>query len=56
MFVEPQFVPKLMETLLEESDAKVATLDPVGIKEDSGLGGYSNMIWKLAETMRMCLE
>lgn len=55
VFVEPQFTPKLMETLREGTSTKTATLDPVGV-EDPGLRGYENLIWALARNMGQCLE
>ncbi len=56
VFVEPQFTPKLVETLREGTDTRSAVLDPMGMDSGTGLTGYQNTIWALARSLKECLE
>lgn len=55
-FAEPQFGPSLMDTALEGSQARAATLDPLGIDLQAGPGLYIDMMQNMAAALVECLE
>ncbi|MEJ2395638.1 MAG: zinc ABC transporter substrate-binding protein, partial [Candidatus Thiodiazotropha sp.] len=56
IFSEPQFRPKLVETLIEGTDAKVGQLDPLGSDLDAGPDAYFLLMRRLAENIIECLQ
>lgn len=55
LFAEPQFSPRILETLGQGTAAHIATLDPLGGGEGTGLDGYRVMMRTLATAVRDCL-
>lgn len=55
VFSEPQFEPALIETLLEDSNARSAQLDPIGVGLTPGPDAYFQLLRQLAQTLRACL-
>lgn len=55
IFSEPQFEPRLIETVTEGSDVKSGVLDPIGSGQRPGAGLYPNLMRALAESLRDCL-
>ncbi len=56
VFSEPQFEPRLVQTLIEDSKARLGSLDPLGAKGPLGLDGYTQLMRKLAGNLRDCLS
>ncbi len=54
-FAEPQIDPALLDTAVEGSDVRIATLDPEGIPLEPGPALYARLIGNLAQTMTACL-
>lgn len=55
VFAEPQFEPRLVQTLIEGTRARVGTLDPLGAKGPLGLEGYTQLMRNLANNLGQCL-
>ncbi|MEW6312373.1 MAG: zinc ABC transporter substrate-binding protein, partial [Pseudomonadota bacterium] len=55
VFSEPQFEPRLVQTLIEGTQARTGTLDPLGAKLPSGLEGYEQLLRHLADNLAGCL-
>ncbi len=55
VFAEPQFEPRLVQTLIEGTRARVGTLDPLGAKGPLGLEGYTQLMRNLANNLDQCL-
>ncbi|MBD8894359.1 zinc ABC transporter substrate-binding protein ZnuA [Labrenzia suaedae] len=55
VFGEPQFEPKLVSVVLEGTDARMATLDPLGTGLTNGPGLYEQLLKGIAKTMTNCL-
>nr|WP_155197724.1 zinc ABC transporter substrate-binding protein [Roseibium hamelinense] len=55
VFAEPQFEPKLVEVAIEGSNAKQATLDPLGATLENGPDLYGELILGMAESFGTCL-
>lgn len=55
VFIEPQFDPSIAEVIVEGSDAKIATLDPLGSALEDGPGMYPALIRGIARTLHDCL-
>lgn len=55
VFAEPQFEPKLIETVIEGSDVAMGTLDPIGAGLEPGAGLYPQLLLGLAESLADCL-
>ncbi|MDY0329869.1 MAG: zinc ABC transporter substrate-binding protein [Thiomonas sp.] len=55
VFAEPQFEPRLVQTLVEGTSARVGTLDPLGGKGPLGLEGYTQLMRNLANNLDRCL-
>ncbi|MFZ5467286.1 MAG: zinc ABC transporter substrate-binding protein [Pseudomonadota bacterium] len=55
VFAEPQFEPKLVQTLIEGTPARAGTLDPLGAKLPSGLDGYEKLLRNLTASIESCL-
>lgn len=56
VFGEPQFEPKLVSVVLEGTDARMATLDPLGTGLTNGPGLYEELLQGIAKTMSTCLS
>lgn len=55
IFAEPQFEPKLIETVIEGSEVKTGTLDPIGAGLEPGPGLYPALLRGLAISLADCL-
>jgi zinc transport system substrate-binding protein len=55
VFSEPQFEPKLVSLLVEGTEARTGTLDPLGIHLNSGADTYFLLMRGLAAAIRDCL-
>ncbi len=55
VFSEPQFAPRLVETLVEGTSARAAALDPLGAKIAAGPDAYVRLMRALARDLRACL-
>ena len=55
VFREPQFSDRLVNTVIEGSNAHSGTLDPLGAGLDDGPGLYPKLLRKLAEDLTECL-
>ena len=56
VFAEPQFAPALIATVLEGTQAKTGTLDPVGAAIPPGPDAYFTLLENLAAGLRDCLD
>jgi zinc transport system substrate-binding protein len=56
VFAEPQFKSKLVQTVLEGTDAKAGTLDPEGASIDPGPNAYEALLSNLAANLKSCLS
>jgi zinc transport system substrate-binding protein len=56
VFSEPQFEPALVTTLIENTGAKHAELDPLGIALTPGPDAYFQLLRNLAQALRDCLQ
>ncbi|WP_247646195.1 zinc ABC transporter substrate-binding protein [Labrenzia sp. VG12] len=55
VFQEPQFDAKLVDVVIEGSDARVGTLDPLGTELQNGPDLYPNLLKGLAASLSSCL-
>jgi len=55
VFAEPQFEPKLVDTLIEGTRARRGVLDPLGAALPPGPAAYGMLMRNLAEGLRSCL-
>ena len=55
VFSEPQFPPRLVETLVAGSDARTGMLDPLGIDIPAGPEAYFTLMERLATSLEACL-
>jgi zinc transport system substrate-binding protein len=55
LFREPQFPPKLIETLDENTKAHIGVLDPLGADLEPGPGLYPRLMRDLAQSLTGCL-
>jgi len=55
LFREPQFPPKLIETLDENTRARIGVLDPLGAELQPGPGLYPRLMRDLAQALTGCL-
>jgi len=56
LFNEPQFSPKALKVIAENSDATISTLDPLGGTIDSGSTHYFQMMQAMADSFSGCLS
>lgn len=54
-FAEPQFVPKLVSTVVEGTQAKSAIIDPLGASLENGPELYFDLIRNMATSIKTCL-
>ncbi len=55
LFTEPQFEPRLLNTLLEDMTVGTGQLDPMGADIPPGPGLYAALMRSLADSLRSCL-
>ncbi len=55
VFREPQFSPRLVDTLVEGSHAKIGVLDPLGADLVPGAELYPQLLHDLAQSLTACL-
>lgn len=55
LFREPQFAPRLANTVIEDTETKLATLDPLGAALPPGPGLYFTLMRDMAADLRGCL-
>ncbi|MCL3881412.1 zinc ABC transporter substrate-binding protein [Marivita sp. GX14005] len=56
VFSEPQFSDRLVRTVIDGTDARIAELDPLGAALDPGAALYPALILDMAERFRTCLQ
>lgn len=56
IFVEPQFSPTLVNTLVEDTQVKSGTLDPLGSDLIMGEESYFTLLHNLVESLTNCLK
>jgi zinc transport system substrate-binding protein len=56
VFAEPQFEPRLVNTVIEGTDAKSGVLDPLGASLKDGPDLYPQLIRNLADSLKNCLS
>lgn len=55
VFAEPQFKSKLIDTVLEGTNARAGTLDPEGASVEPGPSAYIDLLQNLAANLKSCL-
>jgi zinc transport system substrate-binding protein len=55
IFSEPQFSPRLIATVVEGTDVRTATLDPLGAALEQGRDLYPRLLLNLAQDLVGCL-
>jgi zinc transport system substrate-binding protein len=56
VFAEPQFPPRLIATVVEDTPARTGILDPLGTEIPPGPGAYRALLLDLAEALFDCLS
>ena len=56
VFHEPQFDPRLVQTLIESTDAATGILDPMGTKTEPGEDAYFEIMGDISRVLAMCLD
>ena len=56
VFREPQFAPDLVETVVENTEAEIGTLDPLGVDHVAGPDAYPQTLRDLAADLSDCLS
>lgn len=56
LFTEPQFEPKLVNTLVQGLEVKIGQLDPLGMRLPAGADSYFLLIRGLADDLLDCLD
>lgn len=56
ILVEPQFSPKLSQTLAEQAGARLGELDPAGSTVEPGAGAYEALMVANAQSLADCLS
>ena len=55
VFAEPQFAPKVIDTIIEGTSARRSTLDPLGAALPPGPEHYVTLMRSLAADLKGCL-
>lgn len=55
VFAEPQFEPRLVQTVVEGTGARVGVLDPLGAELEPGPDAYARLLDNLADSFLDCL-
>ncbi|WP_135074735.1 zinc ABC transporter substrate-binding protein [Terasakiella sp. SH-1] len=56
VFAEPQFQPKLVQTVIEGTTAKAGVLDPLGAQLEYGTAQYFKLIQNMAQSIKDCID
>lgn len=56
VFAEPQFEPRIIDTIIEGTSAKAGVLDPLGAELKNGPNLYIELIRNLAGSLTSCLK
>ena len=56
VFSEPQFEPKLVETLVEDTGTRTGVLDPLGATLTKGSDLYFQLLRNMASSLKKCLS
>lgn len=56
IFAEPQFEPKLLKTIVEGTNVRVSTLDPLGAAIPPGPALYFTLMRNLSQSLETCLN
>lgn len=56
LFAEPQFTPKVIESLGKATGVNVGRLDPMGDKVKLGKNSYANFLQYTADSYFSCLK
>ena len=56
IFREPQFSPKLLQTVITGTKVKIGTLDPLGVGIESGTELYFTLLNNLSSSLSKCLN
>ena len=56
VFSEPQFEPKLVTTLVEDTGARTGVLDPLGVSLTKGPNLYFQLVREMARSIKECLS
>ncbi|MEC9360248.1 MAG: zinc ABC transporter substrate-binding protein [SAR324 cluster bacterium] len=56
IFREPQFSPKLLQTVVTGTKVKIGTLDPLGVGIESGTELYFTLLNNLSSSLSKCLN
>ena len=56
VFKEPQFRAKIVNTVIEDTNAQVGTLDPLGADLTSGPNMYLELLKSIASNLKNCLQ
>jgi zinc transport system substrate-binding protein len=56
VFAEPQFEPKLVSTVIEGTNARSGTLDPLGAELEDGAELYFQLIRNMSTSIKTCLS
>lgn len=56
VFTEPQFTPRLVNSLTQGLPVEVGTLDPLGTATEDGPHGYERMLGDIGNSLAECLE
>ena len=54
IFSEPQYNPKIIETLANDTNISTGTMDPLGANLDMGVTMYSKLIMNIADSIKNC--
>ena len=55
VFQEPQFDSKLVKTVVEDTNAKVGTLDPLGVNIVGDEDFYLQLLRNMSKSLKKCL-
>ena len=55
VFSEPQFTPRVVDTVIEGTSARHGVLDPLGVDHPAGPDAYFALMRALAKSLRDCL-
>lgn len=55
LFAEPQFTPKVIESLAQNTKVNVGQLDPIGDKVNLGKNSYATFLQSTADSYMECL-
>ena len=56
VFTEPQFQPKLVQTVIRGTAARIGVLDPLGAKVPAGEDAYFTLMRAMAKSLKTCLS